>query len=66
MSKNRSPEALYKLAVQVMKEDYVTEWFSTPHSLLQGKTPVQRAMESDEGYDRVEQLLASMIYGFPV
>jgi uncharacterized protein (DUF2384 family) len=63
--KDRSMYVLYKFASQIIKEEHLGEWFTTPHELLGGKSPLQKALEGDEGWDRVEQMIASIIYGFP-
>lgn len=62
--KIRSMRRLHYMAKIAIKEEFITHWFSQPHPLLQMKTPFE-ACFTDEGYDQVEEILASIIYGFP-
>ena len=62
--KNRSLTRLRLLAEQAIKPAYVLEWFDTPNPLLGDKRPWELAT-TDEGYDVVEDLIGSMIYGLP-
>ena len=62
--KIRSMSRLYKLAKMAIKEDKIVKWMTTPSKMLKGMTPFEACL-TDKGYDRVEAILAGIVYGIP-